>query len=228
MRQVAVIGLGRFGYNVAVTLVKKGCEVLAIDSDASKIESVSDLVTYAVECDATDEKALKAVSAQNVDAAVVSIGENIEASILIVMALKELGIKNIIAKAVTPTHGKVLSNLGVSRVIYPERDAAVRLAHGLVSPNVLEHLELSPGYSILEIPAPRTMIGKTLREAQFRTQYHVNIIGMRRKQTRLVRGERRTEERFNLNPGADDQIQEGDILVIVGREEDLEKLSTLS
>src|SRR3989304_10315945 len=142
MRQVAVIGLGRFGYGVAETLVKKGCEVLAIDNDTAKIEAVSDFATYAVECDATDEKALKAVSTQNVDAAVVSIGEDIEASILIVMALKQLGVKQIFAKAVTPTHGKVLEKLGVSRVIYPERDAAIRLAHSLMRPNALESLGL--------------------------------------------------------------------------------------
>jgi trk system potassium uptake protein len=168
MRSVAVIGLGRFGYSVAETLVKKGCEVLAIDSDQAKIEAVSDFATYAVECDATDEKALKAVSTQNVDSAVVSIGENIESSILIVMALKQLGVKEIFAKAVTPTHGMVLENLGVSRVIYPERDAAVRLAHSLIAPNVMEYLELAPGYSVAELPVPVALGGKTLGDHQFR------------------------------------------------------------
>jgi trk system potassium uptake protein TrkA len=128
-------------------------------------------VTYAVECDATDEKALRAVSTQNVDAAVVSIGENIEASILIVMALKQLGVQQIFAKAVTRTHGKVLENLGVSRVIYPERDAGIRLAHSLIAPNVLEYLELVPGYSIVELPAPLPLSGRTLGELQFRTNY---------------------------------------------------------
>jgi trk system potassium uptake protein len=227
MRQVAVIGLGRFGYSVAETLVKKGCEVLAIDSNESKIEAVSDFATYAVECDATDEKALKAVSAQNVDAAVVSIGENIEASIMIVMALKDLGIKEIYAKAVTPTHGNVLGKLGVTRVIYPERDAAIRLAHSLLAPNVLEYLELVPGFSIAEFPVPNQLAGKTLGDHQIRTQHKVSIIGIRKKVTHVVKGEVKAEEVFNINPSADDRMEKNDILVVIGRDEDLDRLSAM-
>jgi len=147
-RQVAVIGLGRFGYGVAETLIRKGCEVLAIDTDPDKVQSISDLATFAVQCDATDEKALRAISIQNVDVAVVSIGENLEASILIVQTLKELGVKEIIAKGVTPLHGQILKNLGVTEVIFPERDAASRLAQRIISPNVFEYLELVPGYSV--------------------------------------------------------------------------------
>lgn len=226
-RQVAVIGLGRFGYNVAETLVKKGCEVLAIDRDPAKIESVSDFVTYAVECDATDEKALKAVSAQNVDAAVVSIGENIEASILIVMALKELGVRQITAKAVTPIHGKVLTNLGVSRVIYPERDAAVRLAHSLITPSVIEYLELMPGYSMAEFPVPHKLAGKSLLGSKFRTNYGVSVIGIRKRVTRFVKGETQVDEILNINPSADDILQDSDILVLIGKEEDLDRLSQM-
>ncbi|HEY5649101.1 MAG TPA: TrkA family potassium uptake protein [Nitrospiria bacterium] len=227
MRQVAVIGLGRFGYSVAETLIKKGYEVLAIDSDEAKIEAVSDFATYAVECDAVDEKALKAISAQNVDAAVVSIGENIEASILIVMTLKELGVKEIIAKAVTPIHGKVLTNLGVSRVIFPERDAAIRLAHSLVAPNVLEYLELTPGYSIAELPVPPSLSGMTLKESNIRTEYHVGLIGILKKVEKTVKGVTRTEEEFNLNPSADDRLELGEIMVVIGPEKDLDRLSQL-
>lgn len=227
MRQVAVIGLGRFGYSVAETLIKKGCEVLAIDRDETKIEAVSDFATYAVECDAADEKALKAISAQNVDAAVVSIGENIEASILIVMALKELGVKEIIAKAVTPMHGKILNNLGVSRVIYPERDAAIRLAHSLVAPNVLEYLELAPGYSIAELPVPPALAGRTLREMELRTKYGVGLIGIRKKVERTAKGITRTEDLFNLNPAAEDRLELGDIMVVIGTEADLDRLSQI-
>lgn len=227
MRQVAVIGLGRFGYNVAETLIKKGCEVLAIDRDAAKIELVSDFATYAVECDAADEKAMKAISAQNVDAAVVSIGENIEASILIVMALKELGVKEIIAKAVTPMHGKILNNLGVSRVIYPERDAAVRLAHSLIAPNVLEYLELVPGYSIAELPVPPELAGRTLRESQLRTRYGVSLIGVRKKVVKTVKGVTQTAEVFDLNPSSDDRMEAGQIMVVIGTENDLDRLSKL-
>jgi len=227
-RQVAVIGLGRFGYGVAETLVKKGCEVLAIDTDPEKIQAISDLATFAVQCDATDVKALKAISAQNVDVAVVSIGENIEASILIVQTLKEMGVKQIIAKGVTPQHGKILQNLGVTEVIFPERDAAVRLAQRLISPNVLEYLELSPGYSVEEVAVPDKMSGLRLREAQIRETYNVNIIGIRKKVTRMVKGQMTTEEVFNVTPSLDDDvIEKGDILVVVGKQEDLDRLTRL-
>ncbi|MEO5656443.1 MAG: TrkA family potassium uptake protein [Nitrospiria bacterium] len=226
-RQFAVIGLGRFGYSVAETLIKKGYEVLAIDSDENKIEAVSDFATYAVQCDATDERALKAVSVQNVDVAVVSIGENIEASILIVMTLKELGVKEIIAKAVTRLHGKILSNMGVTEVIYPERDAAVRLAHRLITPNVLEYLELAQGYSIEEIEVPGPFVGKPLKEASIRTSYGINVIAIKRRVTKLVRGEWKNVEDMNVNPDADDILQKGDVMVIVGKEEDLDRLSKL-
>lgn len=227
MRQFAVIGLGRFGYSVAETLTKKGYEVLAIDTDEAKIEAVSDFATYAVQCDATDMKALKAVSTQNVDVAVVSIGEDIEASILIVMTLKEMGIGQIIAKAVTPIHGRILMNLGVTEVIFPERDAAIRLAHRLIAPNVLEYLELSPGYSIEEIAVPSKMAGKKLKESQIRTLFGVNVIAMKKKVTRMVKGTVKTEEVFNVSPSPEDVLEKGDVLVIVGREEDLERFSKL-
>jgi trk system potassium uptake protein TrkA len=226
-RQFAVIGLGRFGYSVAETLIKKGYEVLAIDSNEDQIEAVSDFATYAVQCDATDERALKAVSIQNVDIAVVSIGENIEASILIVMTLKELGVKEIIAKAVTPLHGKILANMGVTEVIYPERDAAIRLAHRLIAPNVLEYLELAQGYSIEEIEVPGQFVGRPLKDASIRSNYGINVIAIKRRVTKLVRGEWKSVEEMNVNPDAEDILQKGDVMVIVGKEEDLDRLSKL-
>ena len=183
-RLFAVIGLGRFGYSVAETMVKKGCEVLAIDHEESKIQSISEIATFAVQCDATDERALKAVSTQNVDVAIVSIGENIEASILIVQTLKEMGVKSIIAKAVANIHGKILKNLGVTEVIYPERDAAIRLAHRLVSPKVLEYVELTPGYSIEEVSVPNKFSGLQIGEAKIREHHHLNIIGIKKHVTR--------------------------------------------
>jgi len=224
-RQVAVIGLGRFGYGVAETLVKKGCEVLAIDTDPEKVQVISDLATFAVQCDATDEKALRAISIQNVDVAVVSIGENVEASILIVQTLKELGIKQIIAKGVTALQGKILKNLGVSEVIFPERDAATRLAQRLMSPNVFEYLELVPGYSVEEIAVPDEMSGLRLKEAQIQETYHINLIGIRKKVTRMVKGRMTTDEVFNVTPSSEDVIEKGDVLVVVGKQEDLDRLT---
>ncbi|GJL61412.1 MAG: potassium transporter Trk [Nitrospirales bacterium] len=224
-RFFAVIGLGRFGYSVAETLINKGCEVLAIDRDEEKIQAISDIATFAVQCDATDERALKAVSAQNVDVAVVSIGENIEASILIVQTLKEMGIESIVAKAVAPIQGKILKNLGVNEVIYPERDTAIRLAHRLISPNVLEYLELAPGYSIEEVSVSDKLSGLSIGESKIRQQHNLNIIGIKKQVTRMVKGRMMVGESFNFTPSPDEIIEKGDVLVLIGREEDFDKFS---
>ena len=224
-RQFAVIGLGRFGYSVAESLVQKGCEVLAIDREEAKIQAISDSATFAVQCDATDERALKAVSTQNVDVAVVSIGENIEASILIVQTLTEMGITSIIAKAVTNAHGKILSNLGVTEVIYPERDAAIRLAHRLVSPKVLDYLELAPGYSVEEVAVPDRFSGMSIEETKIREVHNLNIIGIKKQVNRMIKGKLKKEDTFNFTPAPDDMIEKGDVLVMIGKEHDLDGFS---
>lgn len=220
-KQYAVIGLGRFGYSVVKTLTDMDCEVIAIDNNEEKVKAVSDFVTHAVVLDAMDEKALRSVGVRNVDVAVVSIGENIEASVLVVMILKELGIKYVVAKAVTPLHGKVLENLKVDRIVYPERDMAIRIAHSLVRPSIVEYLEISPNYSIIELPAPEVLVGKSLKESQLRTKYGVNLIAIKRKT--LVEG--MEKEEWNVNPLSTDVIQRGVLLVLVGLNEDLDKLS---
>jgi trk system potassium uptake protein TrkA len=222
-KQFAVIGLGRFGFSVAKTLSELDSEVIAIDKEEEKVKAVADFVTYAVQLDAMDEKSLRSVGVQNVDTAIVSIGENIEASILVVMLLKEIGIINIIAKAVTQLHGKVLENLGVYRIIYPERDMAIRLAHSLIRPRVLEQLELSKEYSIVELPTPNNFIGKSLSETQLRSKYGVNLIAIKRKVTTekgIIR------EIWNVNPLPTDTMQEGDILVLIGSNADIDKLGS--
>lgn len=220
-KHYAVIGLGRFGFSVAKTLAKYDAEVIAIDSEEERVKKAADFVTYAVQLDAIDEKALRSVGVQNVDTAIVSIGENIEASILVVMLLKELGIRNIIAKAVTTLHGKVLQNLGVNRIIFPERDMAVRVAHSLIRPSVLEQLELSQEYSIVELPTPDNLIGKTLKDTQLRTRYGVNLIAIKRK---ITTEKGIIKDSWNVNPLPTDIIEEEDILVLIGLNEDLDKM----
>lgn len=219
-KQFVVIGLGRFGFSVAKTLVELDSEVIAIDSEEERVKSVADFVTYAVQLDAMDEKALRSVGVQNVDTAIVSIGENIEASVLVVMILKEIGIKNIIAKAVTPLHGKVLENLGVNRIVFPEREMAVRVAHSLIRPKVLEELELSQEYSIIELSTPKEFVGKSLKETQLRSKYGVNLIAIKRKVTEKGI----TRDVWNVNPSPTDIMDEGDILVLIGSNDDLDKL----
>lgn len=217
-KQYAVIGLGRFGYAVATTLTELDCEVLAIDTSEEVVSNVADLVTHAVVLDAMDEKALRSVGIQNFDVAIVSIGENIEASILVVMMLKEMGVKYIIAKAVTPLHGRVLENMKVDRIVYPERDMAIRVAHSLIRPSIVDHLELSPEYSIIELPAPRTLEEKSIEESQLRTNYNVNLIAIKK-----IGGT--GKEKWNVNPLPTDIIRKGDLLVLIGLTEDLERLS---
>ena len=220
-KHYAVIGLGRFGFSVAKTLAKYDAEVIAIDSQEERVKKAADFVTYAVQLDAIDEKALRSVGVQNVDTAIVSIGENIEASILVVMLLKELGIKNIIAKAVTTLHGKVLENLGVNRIIFPERDMAIRVAHSLIRPSVLEQLELSQEYSIVELPTPGNLVGKTLKDTQLRTKYGVNLIAIKRK---ITTEKGIIKDSWNVNPLPTDTIEKEDILVLIGLNEDLDKI----
>jgi len=220
-KHYAVIGLGRFGFSVAKTLAKYDAEVIAIDSEEERVKKAADFVTYAVQLDAIDEKALRSVGVQNVDTAIVSIGENIEASILVVMLLKELGIRNIIAKAVTTLHGKVLQNLGVNRIIFPERDMAIRVAHSLIRPSVLEQLELSQEYSIVELPTPDNLIGKTLKDTQLRTRYGVNLIAIKRK---ITTEKGIIKDSWNVNPLPTDTIEKEDILVLIGLNEDLDKM----
>lgn len=220
-KHYAVIGLGRFGFSVAKTLAKYDAEVIAIDSEEERVKKAADFVAYAVQLDAIDEKALRSVGVQNVDTAIVSIGENIEASILVVMLLKELGIRNIIAKAVTTLHGKVLKNLGVDRIIFPERDMAVRVAHSLIRPSVLEQLELSQEYSIVELPTPGNLIGKTLKDTQLRTRYGVNLIAIKRK---ITTDKGIIKDSWNVNPLPTDTIEKEDILVLIGLNEDLDKM----
>lgn len=221
-KQFAVIGLGRFGLSVAKTLTELGCEVLAIDLDEDRIKAVSDFVTYALVMDAMDEKALRQAGVQNMDAVVVSIGEKTEANILVVVMLKEMGIGNIIAKAVSPLHGKVLEHLKVQKIIYPERDMAVRVAHSLVRPTIMEQLELSPEYSIVEMPAPPFLVGKTLMESQLRPKYGVTVIAIK-KMALAEKGERK--ELWDVNPLPTDVINPTDVLVLIGGNKELANLS---
>jgi trk system potassium uptake protein TrkA len=222
-KQYAVIGLGRFGFNVTKTLVKYGAEVIAIDRAEERVKKAADVVPHVVQLDAMDEKALRDVGVQNVDTAIVSIGENIESSILVVMILKNMGIKNIIAKAVTTLHGKVLENLHVQRIVFPERDMAVRVAQSLARPSILDQLMLSEEYSIVELETPKNLLGKTLKEAQLRTKYGVNLIAIKRR----VLEKSEVKETWNVNPHPNDTMEEGDILVLIGTNENLEKLGAL-
>jgi trk system potassium uptake protein len=208
-RTFGVIGLGRFGSAMAQTLVELGQEVIGIDSSEEPVRKMAEVLSQVVRLDAMDERALRAAGIADVDVAVISIGENVEASIIVVMQMEELGIGEVIAKAVTPLHGRVLHKLGVKRVIYPERDMAIRVAHSLVVPNSLDYIELSRDFSIVELPAPREWVGKSLKELALRPRLGLTLIAIRR---RAPDG----RETTNIGPSAEDRIDEGDILALLG------------
>ncbi len=180
-KQFAVIGLGRFGSSVAKTLSLLGYEVLAIDSSEHEVQSIVNDVTHAVQVDALDEDALKALGIRNFDVVIVAIGEDVQANILVTVILKEMGVKKIIAKAKNNMHGKVLEKIGADLVVYPEKDMGIRVAYHLVSPNILDFIELSPEYSIIEIAAPSEFLGKSLGQLNLRAQYGMSVIAIKKK-----------------------------------------------
>lgn len=212
-KQYAVIGLGRFGTSVARQLYSLGQEVLAIDTSEERLRNVAEEVTHTVLADSTDGNALKKIGIKNFDVAVVAIGENIQASIMTVMLLKELGVPYVVAKALNTMQGKVLMKLGVDRVVYPERDMGKRVAHNLVSSNMIDFIELTHELRISEVIAQKDMFGKDLLSLNFRSRYNVNIILIKR-----ISGE------ILFSPGANDRVEAGDILVLAGEKNSLERL----
>ena len=213
-RTFGVIGLGRFGYYVARTLAQGGAEVIACDVDEEKVREVSEYVSLAYVLDATDAKALKESGIANVDTAVVSIGENIEASILIVVQLKELGVKEVVAKAITPLHGKVLEKLGVDRVVYPEKEMAIRVAHSLLAGEFIEEIPIGEKHSLFELKAFDFMLGKTLRDLDVRRRFGVSVLAIKRGENLIV------------NPVGDEKVLPGDILVVLGTTEQLSSMAS--
>ncbi|MEC0143242.1 potassium channel family protein [Paenibacillus alginolyticus] len=209
-KQFAIIGMGRFGSSVAKTLSQLGFEVLAIDHREETVQEVSAFVTHAVQADSTDEEALRALGIRNFDVVVVAIGEDIQASILTTLILKEMGIAKIIVKAVNDLHGKVLKKIGADKVVYPERDMGQRVAHHLISSNIIDYIELSADYSIVEIKVSNQMIGKSLKQLDIRAKYGCNVIAIKQN------------EKLIIPPSAEEPLRMDDILVIVGKNSDLQ------
>ena len=204
MKSYIVIGLGRFGSQAAKRLCELGCEVLAIDRKPELVQPMSNLVTQAVVGDARDKEVLRALGAKDFECAIVAIGDDLADSVLATMNLKELGVPYIVCKASDETHRQVLLKLGADRVVIPEQEHADRLAKNLSSPNVLDYIELSEEYGIIEIPAPRSWQGKSLKELNVRAKLGVNIIAVEKG------GD------INVSPSADYQIAPEDIMVVLG------------
>ncbi len=223
-----IIGLGRFGSALAKSLNDKGIEVVAIDRDETKVEEIKDFVSKTYVMDATNEKALSLVGVEDADGVVVCITSSIESSIMTCMILKDKGLKKIMAKAGSEMHAKILRKVGVDRVIFPEQEIAHRLAESIYSPHIFEVIDLSPEYSILERVIPKFMEGKIIRDTKLRTKYGVYIIAIKRKFP-VVKDDGKTsvDEKVFIAPSADEEILKGDVIVLLGKKEDIDKFRDL-
>lgn len=204
MKSYVVIGLGRFGGETARQLCALGSEVLAMDTSSELVQQISEDVTHAVVGDGKDKAVLKALGVRNMDCAVVAIGDDLAASVLVTMNLKELGVPYVVCKAHDETHRRVLERLGADRVVIPEKENARRLARSLTSANVLDYFELSEGVGIVELPVPEKWLGKSLKELDIRAKLGVNIIAVRH------------DGRMNTFPSATYGFEHGDVVVVLG------------
>ncbi|NLN41656.1 MAG: TrkA family potassium uptake protein [Clostridiales bacterium] len=212
MKQFVVIGLGRFGSNVAKALYSMDHEVLAIDKDEEKVQDISDYVTHAVQADATDENVLKSLGIRNFDVVVVTTSSDIHSSILITLLCKEIGVKFVIAKAQSELHAKVLYKIGADKVVFPERDMAMRVVHNLVSSNILDYIEVTPEYSLVEIETLSHWVGHSLKELNIRGKYGISVLAIKHGKEIIVA------------PNGDDIINKDDILVVIGKTKDITRL----
>jgi trk system potassium uptake protein len=210
-KQYAVIGLGRFGSSLSRELVKLGYEVLGIDINEERVNEMSNVLTHTVLADCSDEEVLRSLGIRNFDCVVVAIGNDIQSSILTAIVLKDAGVKKVVAKALTELHGKVLEKIGVDRVIYPERDMGIRVAHQLVSPNLLDYIELSNDYTIVELSVPQKICGQSLHELNPRAKYGCSVVAIIRKSGVIVA------------PAATDMLEVGDLMVVIGKNDGIEK-----
>ena len=203
-RQYAVIGMGRFGTSVAMTLVKAGQEVLVVDSDEERIQKVAEFFTHAVVLDTTEEASLAAVGIRNFDMVVVAIGHDVQASVLTTLLLKEMGVKHIVAKAANVLHGKMLDKVCADQVVFPERDMGQRIAHNLMSTNIIDYFEVAPDLGIIEVDVRGDLVGKSLFESNLREKYSITVIAIRRN------------GKISLSPSPGEKLMESDRLILVG------------
>lgn len=211
-KEYIVIGLGRFGSSVAKQLEANGCKVLAVDSNEKKVRQVAEYVTLAMCMDITNEDSIQELGVRNFDGAVISIGHNLEAAVLATIWAKEQGVAQVIAKAYDEMQGKILTKVGADEIVYPERETGIHLANNLAFNNLVDAIELTTDYSIIDVPVLKEWIGKNLRELKLREKYKVNVIGIKRN-GQLI-----------LNPSADDPTVKDDVFVLLGTNNTLKKL----
>ena len=216
-KQFVVIGMGRFGQSVARCLTAMGKEVLVVDKNEEFINDIAPYVTHAVQADATDEKALNALGLRNFDVAVVTIGDDIQASILVTLLCKEMGISHVVAKAQTDLHAKVLLKIGADKVVFPERDMGMRLAHNLAAANVIDYIQVSGDLNVLEVSAVGQWTNKSLSELDFRKKYGVNVMAIKKENGKV-----------NTAPHGADIVDKGDVLIVVGQTADIARIEKIT
>lgn len=214
-KRVFVIGLGIFGSNIARELFASGLEVTAIDKNKHAVQAIRDHATKAIVADATDKEIVDRVGIQEEDTVIVSFGEDLAASTLITLNLKQHKIRNIIVKAPNEEYMTILEKVGATQVIIPEKEIAHKVARGIVSPNVLDYLPLSEDFTIFELAPPESFLGKTIGELQLRTRFHIEVIAVKEV----------ISDRFVMVPGADFAVRDGHVLLVVGREADIQRIS---
>ncbi|MBM4277484.1 MAG: TrkA family potassium uptake protein [Deltaproteobacteria bacterium] len=214
MKRVVVIGLGIFGFNIARDLFENGFEVVAIDKDKEVVQKIRDYSTKAILADGTDKEVMESIGIQEDDVVIVSFGEDLAAATLLTLHLREIKVKRIIVKAPDEDHKHVLERVGATEVIIPEKEMADKVARSLISPNVLDYIPLSEDYTICELVPPSGFMGKAIGELHLRSQYHIEVIAVREV----------LPDRIRMVPRADFVIKDSDILVVIGKEEDIQKI----
>ncbi len=209
-RQIAVIGLGRFGFNLALTLEELGCEVMAVDKKMDLVQDIASKVTHAVQADVNHEESFRQLGLSNFDVVVIAIGSSIQSSILAALVAMEEGAERVVAKASSALHKKALQKIGVSQVVFPEKDSGIKLAYNLMSVNMIEFLDITPDYRVAEIIIQDALAGKTLRETDLRNRFRLNVLAIR------------SGDKINVSPQADDVLHEGDMVVVLGHTKDLQ------
>ncbi|MDH4467530.1 MAG: TrkA family potassium uptake protein [Bacteriovoracaceae bacterium] len=222
---VAVIGLGSFGFKTATRLYERGIDVLAIDLDSELVERVKDRVTHAVSINITDERSLRALNISDIDLAIVAIGDNIEMSIMAVASLRKLGVGRVIARAANQIHEHVLRDIGASEIIKVEEEMGDLVASRILAPHILNHFYFAAGYSLVEIKAGKLFEGKTIVEAKIKQNYSLNVVAIQ-KRVPYITDEGKTAFKVEINdtPMPMDLIEEDDVLVLVGADQNFDRL----
>jgi trk system potassium uptake protein TrkA len=214
MKRVVVIGLGIFGFNLAKDLFEAGLEVIAVDKNRDLVQKIRDFSTKAVVADATEKELMEAIGIEENDVVIVSFGEDLAASTILTLHLKEMNVKTIIAKAPNEDHKRILEKVGATEVVIPEREMAGKIARSLISPNVMEYIPLTREYTICEIAPPASFVGKSIAEIQLRKKYNIGLLASRDVLT----------DQISMIPGGDFVVKDSDILVVIGKEKDIQDL----